>query len=133
MFLQISNSSAILIFNARTQGFSFLSKPAPQLFMSAVVSQLFVNCVMLFGNNFIVKELLPSDIAAIWIYDFCWLIIIDLVKMLIIRIQDGPMVSVDDKQSRNGMRSSKSQARSKSGALSKDVRLSVQGTPMMAK
>merc|ERR1719327_434538 len=33
MFLQISNSSAILIFNARTEGFSFLSKPAIQLFM----------------------------------------------------------------------------------------------------
>merc|ERR1719310_499220 len=32
MFLQISNSSAILIFNARTQGFSFLSKPAIELF-----------------------------------------------------------------------------------------------------
>ena len=39
MFLQISNSSAILIFNARTIGFSFLSKPHHLLFMSAVVSQ----------------------------------------------------------------------------------------------
>merc|ERR1719213_1528984 len=29
MFLQISNSSAILIFNARTIGFSLLSKPHP--------------------------------------------------------------------------------------------------------
>ena len=43
MFLQLSNSSAILIFNARTQGFSFLSAPAIQLFMSAVISQCIVN------------------------------------------------------------------------------------------
>merc|ERR1719453_2726978 len=47
MFLQISNSSAILIFNARTTGFSFLSVPCIQLFMSAVVSQVFVNWMLL--------------------------------------------------------------------------------------
>jgi len=136
MFLQISNSSAILIFNARTQGFSFLSKPAIQLFMSAVVSQVFVNCVLLFGNGFIVEELAFSDVVAIWTYDFSWLIIIDLVKMLIIRIQDGPMVSVDDTKSRNrisgvGTSGSKSIAR-RSGApsLAKEVRLSISGQPM---
>jgi H+-transporting ATPase len=39
LFLQISHSSAILIFAARTAGFSFLSRPAFELFMSAVVSQ----------------------------------------------------------------------------------------------
>merc|ERR1719486_1692897 len=70
MFLQISNSSAILIFNARTQGFSFLSKPAIQLFMSAVVSQVFVNSVLLFSGGFIVEQMLPEDIALIWAYDF---------------------------------------------------------------
>ena len=40
LFLQISHSSAILIFAARTTTFSFLSKPATELFLSAVVSQL---------------------------------------------------------------------------------------------
>jgi hypothetical protein len=40
MFLQISNSSAFLIFNARTTGFFFMSKPALELFLSAVVSQV---------------------------------------------------------------------------------------------
>ena len=46
IFLQLSNSSAILIFNARTQGFlslSLSSVPAIQLFMSAVISQCIVN------------------------------------------------------------------------------------------
>merc|ERR1719311_1009290 len=101
MFLQISNSSAILIFNARTQGFSFLSKPAIELFMSAVVSQVFINPMMLFSNGFIVEELDPNDMALIWAYDFSWLIIIDLVKMLIIRIQDGPIQSVTETKGRN--------------------------------
>merc|ERR1719331_786978 len=90
MFLQISNSSAILIFNARTTGFSFLSKPAFELFMSAVVSQLFVNYMLLNSGGFIVAELDPHDLAYIWAYDLSWLIIIDLVKMGIIYIQDGP-------------------------------------------
>merc|ERR1719486_1263953 len=69
MFLQVSNSSAILIFNARTQGFSFLSKPAFELFMSAVVSQLFVNFMLFNGGGLIVAELAPSDIGATWLYD----------------------------------------------------------------
>merc|ERR1719238_289542 len=90
MFLQISNSSAILIFNARTTGFSFLSKPCIQLFLSAVVSQLFVNFMLLNSGGFIVEELAPSDLMAIWAYDLAWLVIISLVKMMIIRIQDGP-------------------------------------------
>merc|ERR1719331_1753028 len=90
MFLQISNSSAILIFNARTTGFSFLSKPAIQLFLSAVVSQVFVNYMLLNSGGLIVAQLDPYDVGAIWAYDLCWLIIIDLVKMGIIYIQDGP-------------------------------------------
>merc|ERR1719271_169579 len=81
MFLQISNSSAILIFNARTQGFSFLSKPAIELFMSAVVSQVFVNYMLLNSGGFIVEELTFHDLSYIWLYDLSWLIIIDLVKM----------------------------------------------------
>merc|ERR1719230_2490233 len=85
MFLQISNSSAILIFNARTEGFSFLSKPAIQLFLSAVVSQVVVNFAMYFG--IIVEALSVHDIAMTWVYDLSWLIIIDLVKMSIIKIQ----------------------------------------------
>ena len=136
MFLQISNSSAILIFNARTQGFSFLSKPAIELFMSAVVSQVFINLMMLFSNGFIVEELDPNDMALIWAYDFSWLIIIDLVKMLIIRIQDGPIQSVTETKGRNYTSRSTSKSISgtrRSGAASKinkDIRVSLSGTPM---
>merc|ERR1719387_243170 len=144
MFLQISNSSAILIFNARTQGFSFLSKPAIELFMSAVVSQVFVNYMLLFSGGFIVAQLAPVDIGLIWAYDLAWLIIIDLVKMTIIRIQDGPgeqailNAAAFSRQSFHGRRSG-SKIISQGGTaykpagsrrLSKDVRLSIGGTPM---
>merc|ERR1719230_263094 len=136
MFLQISNSSAILIFNARTQGFSFLSKPAIELFLSAVVSQLFINLMMLFSGGFIVEQLDPNDMALIWAYDFSWLIIIDLVKMLIIRIQDGPIQGVADTKGRNATSRTTSKSISgtrRSGApskVNKDIRVSLSGTPM---
>jgi len=136
MFLQVSNSSAILIFNARTQGFSFMSKPAIQLFMSAVVSQLFVNTMLLCSGGFIVEQMDPSDIAAIWAYDLSWLIIIDLVKMAIIRIQDGSEKEVSlmqvNRQSFAAVRASRaSKAGSKrSSKLGSDVRISISGQPM---
>jgi H+-transporting ATPase len=137
LFLQISNSSAILIFNARTIGFSFLSKPHYLLFGSACVSQIFINLILLFGNGFIVEQLDPMDVAKIWIYDFSWLIIIDLVKISILKLQEGPTSGVDDTVGRNGMmRSSKSRSKSgtvtrRSGApkLSKDLRVSLSGAP----
>lgn len=136
MFLQVSNSSAILIFNARTTGFSFLSMPAYQLFWSAVVSQAFVNTMLLCSHGFIVEQLDIADIIKIWIYDFSWLIIIDLVKMGILRATEGPSSSVADVQGR--ARSSKSIAQSgASGAgrrsgvkVSKEMRVSMQGTPL---
>lgn len=133
MFLQISNSSAILIFNARTQGFSFLSKPAFELFMSAVVSQVFVNCVLLFTKGFIVSQLDPMDLAKIWLYDLSWLVIIDLVKMMIIRIQDGPVISVDDTTSRNSFSRPSQAGRTSKARLSREVRLSITGQPMKTK
>merc|ERR1719478_979486 len=132
MFLQISNSSAILIFNARTQGFSFLSKPAKELFLSAVVSQVFVYAILLFGNGFIVEELDPMDVLKIWAYDLCWLIIIDLVKMMIIRIQDGPVEGVNSIKGRNRLSKSVSKIGSKGSKskVSKDLRVSLSGTPL---
>jgi len=145
MFLQISNSSAILIFNARTQGFSFMSMPAIQLFMSAVVSQVFVNFMLLNSGGLIVEELAFADIVNIWIYDLAWLIIIDIVKMTIIRIQDGPgdnegVNNTKSRQSFHGRRSG-SRVFSAGGTgykairasqMSKDVRISMSGMPKVS-
>ena len=121
MFLQISNSSAILIFNARTTGFSFLSKPCIPLFLSAVVSQLVVNLSCFAG--FIVEPLAPGDIAYIWAYDLAWLVVIDLVKMAILRITEGPVEPVEDVASRNSFasRSSRSKSLARSRSISTGV------------
>jgi H+-transporting ATPase len=137
LFLQISNSSAILIFNARTTGFSFLSVPHPLLALSAAISQLFINALLLFGNGFIVEELDYMDVAYIWAYDLAWLVIIDLVKMAILKLQEEPSSGVEATVGRNGVRTSRTSSASKSGTrrsgapkLSKDIRVSVTGQPL---
>jgi len=131
LFLQISNSSAILIFNARTTGFSFLSKPCTELFMSAVVSQAFVNFMLRFPNP-IVEQLSYHDIFMIWLYDLSWLVIIDLVKMGILAATETPQQSVMEAGTRRSKSTSSGTAVRRSGApkLSKDVRVSMQGTPL---
>merc|ERR1719197_1848231 len=83
-----------------------------ELFMSAVVSQVFVNVFLLCSGGFIVEQLDPMDMLYIWIYDFAWLVIIDLVKMSIIRIQDGPIVGVNETTSRNFNSRSRSTSKS---------------------
>ena len=147
MFLQISNSSAILIFNARTTGFSFLSMPDWRLAGSAFISQAFVNFMLLNSGGMIVEELLLSDIMGIWAYDLAWLVVIDLVKMSIIRIQDGAeeQVSLSSIQTRNSFHGRRSGSkifstngtlykkvapsrRSGAPALSKDLRVSLNGS-----
>ena len=100
------------------------------------------------SGGFIVAELAPADIMNIWIYDLCWLIIIDLVKMAIIRIQDGPAVESSlaatvSRQSFHGRREG-SRIFSQGGTgyakigesklrLSKDIRMSISGVPMAPK
>jgi len=134
MFLQISNSSAFLIFCARTTGFWFASKPAIELFLSAIVSQCVVNLFLLFSDGFIVVELDPSDIGRIWLYDICWLVIIDLVKMGINMIQNAEKEAMDtypvSRQSFGGKTSGSAGGARGGTRMSKDVRVSLSGQPM---
>merc|ERR1712137_305349 len=81
VFLQISNSSAILIFSARTVSFFFTSVPAWQLLFSTALGQVLVNIFLLIPNNGLVKTMHITDMAYIWVYGICWLLILDLVKM----------------------------------------------------
>jgi len=81
VFLQISNSSAILIFSARTLSFFFTSLPAWQLLFSTVLGQVLVNIALLIKDNGLVEAMEPKDMALVWAYDVCWLLILDLVKM----------------------------------------------------
>jgi len=88
IFLQISNSSAILILSARTLGFFFSTMPAWQLFLSTAIGQVIVNAWVFsppgkelgFGRGLVAK-LDPQDMARIWGYDLLWLLFLDLVKM----------------------------------------------------
>jgi len=81
VFLQISNSSAILIFSARTLSFFFTSVPAWQLLFSTVLGQVLVNIALLIKDNGLVEPMNPTDMGYVWAYDVCWLLILDLVKM----------------------------------------------------
>jgi len=81
LFLQISNSSAILILSARTVGFFFTSIPAWQLLLSTGIGQVFINVWVFHAPGKIIKQLEPYDIYAVWVYDILWLLILDIVKM----------------------------------------------------
>jgi len=88
VFLQISNSSAILIFSARTVGFFFTTVPAWQLLLSTVVGQVIVNVWVLFFAGDLVSQLEGADVLAVWLYDLCWLLVLDVVKMAVAKIWD---------------------------------------------
>jgi len=88
LFLQISNSSAILIFSARTVGFFFSSMPAWQLALSTALGQVLINVWCLWAPTGMVDKLEPSDVLAVWIYDIAWLLFLDLVKMVAGRVWD---------------------------------------------
>merc|ERR1712151_1070830 len=81
VFLQISNSSAILILSARTVGFFFTSIPAWQLILSTGIGQVFINVWVFHAPGKIITQLEPYDIYAVWVYDILWLLILDIVKM----------------------------------------------------
>jgi len=87
IFLQISNSSAILILSARTVGFFFSTKPAWQLLGSTVMGQVLVNGWILFVGA-IVEKMLLMDVLKIWAYDIAWLLVLDIVKMIAEKIWD---------------------------------------------
>jgi H+-transporting ATPase len=82
VFLQISNSSAILIFSARTLGFFFTTAPAWQLFLSTAIGQVLINAWVLAPPGGIVAKMETQDIALVWLYDFAWLLFLDIVKMI---------------------------------------------------
>ena len=57
IFLQISNSSAILIFSARTVGFFFTTMPAWQLTFSTALGQVLINIWCLWAPTGLVDRL----------------------------------------------------------------------------
>lgn len=83
LFLQISNSSAILILSARTVSFFFTTLPAWQLLFSTALGQLIINIVVIYNPVLdLVTAMDTKDVMYIWIYDFSWLLVLDIVKMI---------------------------------------------------
>lgn len=95
MFLQITNSSAFLIFSARTGGLWFLSMPDTKLFLSVIVSQVIVNFSMFYPEAAfnIVEKITPDDVLAVWVWNFVWLFLVDLVKIVIVYAQEAYRVA----------------------------------------
>merc|ERR1712025_1241277 len=81
IFLQISNSSTILILSARTVGFFFTTMPAWQLLFSTALGQVLINLWVFDPPGSIVKKMQGSDVVAVWVYDVLWLLFLDIVKM----------------------------------------------------
>merc|ERR1712193_347607 len=77
IFLQISNSSAILILSARTVGFFFTTMPAWQLLFSTALGQVLINLWVFNPPGTIVKKMDGSDVMKVWIYDVLWLLFLD--------------------------------------------------------
>eukprot|EP00811_Abedinium_folium_P020878 NODE_298_length_3205_cov_17.368746.p1 GENE.NODE_298_length_3205_cov_17.368746~~NODE_298_length_3205_cov_17.368746.p1 ORF type:complete len:939 (+),score=275.71 NODE_298_length_3205_cov_17.368746:96-2912(+) len=88
VFLQISNSSAILILSARAVGFFFSSMPAWQLLFSTALGQVIVNSWIIFFAGEIVEKMDISDVGKIWLYDLAWLLVLDVVKMAAEKLWD---------------------------------------------
>merc|ERR1712019_70487 len=81
IFLQISNSSAILILSARTVGFFFTTMPAWQLGLSTAIGQVLINAWLFAPPGGIVAKMIMKDILYVWLYDIAWLLVLDVVKM----------------------------------------------------
>merc|ERR1719150_394290 len=139
VFLQISNSSAILILSARTVGFFFSTMPAWQLLFSTILGQLIVNVWILCFAGRLVDKMTPEDVGKVWLYDVVWLLILDVVKMAAEKIWDhfkpydiehNPALMAKQQKKRNSVRMNNSlmvnnMAEHKRNSVRKSGRVSV--------
>lgn len=93
VFLQISNSSAILILSARAlHGFFFTAgMPAKEILFSTAIGQVIVNGLMLLAPpalSSFVHPVVARDIGLIWVYDLIWVFILDFAKIIMNMIWD---------------------------------------------
>lgn len=94
IFFQISNSSAILIFSARSVKWWFsplfnakIPAPAKEIVISAMIGQFVIMGVIAFTD--FLPALTMQDIGSIWLYDLVWLFILDIVKQSMIALWEG--------------------------------------------
>ena len=87
MFLQLAAGGHLLLFVVRTAG-SIMSRPSPRhrLFLAIVATQ--VVAVLMCGYGILVPQLPWAAIAGVWLYVVAWMVVLDIVKLIYVRIQD---------------------------------------------
>ena len=88
LFLQLAAGGHLLLFVVRTRR-SILEPPFPSapLFLAVVATQIVA--VLMCAYGILVPQLPWAAIGAVWLYALAWMVVIDLVKLLYVRIQDG--------------------------------------------
>lgn len=82
LYFQLSISIQLLLFQCRTQGFFFLSRPGTQLIVFGVLAQLIALGISLGGGNALVKAALPGDLCGYIIaYSVVFAVLLDTVKI----------------------------------------------------
>lgn len=82
MFLQLVAGGHLLLFVTR-QTHWFFQKPylAKALFWAIVITQVFAACACYFG--WLVPKISLGMIGEVWLYNLCWMFILNIIRMII--------------------------------------------------
>ena len=86
MYLLLSVAGHLTIFQTRTRGPWWSTRPAPILFIAVVGTQTVATLICLFG--FLVTPLWWGWVAMVWAYALAWFLVTDPVKLLAYRVLD---------------------------------------------
>ena len=93
MYLLLSVAGHLTIFQTRTRGPWWSTRPAPILLIAVVGTQMVATLICLFG--FLVTPLWWGWAAIVWAYALTWFLLTDPVKLLAYRILDPTSVRPD--------------------------------------
>ena len=93
MYLLLSVAGHLTIFQTRTRGPWWSTRPAPILLIAVVGTQALATLICLFG--FLVTPLWWGWAAMVWAYALAWFLLTDPVKLLAYRILDPATVGKD--------------------------------------
>jgi H+-transporting ATPase len=85
MFLQLAVGGHLLLFVVRTKRSLFEGPyPSPRLFWAIVATQIVAVAICVLGIG--VRAIPPAAIVAVWIYCLIWMVVLDLLKLALLRI-----------------------------------------------
>jgi H+-transporting ATPase len=87
LFLQLAAGGHLLLFVVRTRR-PIIEPPFPAapLFLAVVATQ--VVAVLMCAYGILVPQLPWAAIGAVWLYALAWMVVLDVVKLIYVRIQD---------------------------------------------